>query len=29
VLDPLGKIIYATTGKFTEDKLEEIESKIE
>jgi hypothetical protein len=29
VLDPQGKIIYATSGKYTEDKLEEIESKIE
>ena len=29
VLDPLGKIIYATSGKYTDDKLEEIESKIE
>jgi hypothetical protein len=29
VLDKEGKIIYATTGKFTDEKLEEIESKIE
>jgi ATP10 protein len=29
VLDPQGKIIYATSGKYTEEKLEEIESKIE
>jgi hypothetical protein len=29
VLDPKGKIIYATSGKYTEEKLEEIESKIE
>jgi hypothetical protein len=29
VLDAEGKIIYATSGKYTEEKLEEIESKIE
>ena len=29
VLDTTGKIIYATSGKFTDEKLEEIESKIE
>ena len=29
VLDKTGKIVYATSGKFTEDKLDEIESAIE
>jgi hypothetical protein len=29
VLDPQGKIVYATSGKYTDEKLEEIESKIE
>lgn len=29
VLDAEGKIIYATSGKFSDEKLEEIESKIE
>jgi ATP10 protein len=29
VLDPEGKIVFATSGKYTEDKLDEIESKIE
>lgn len=29
VLDADGKIVYATSGKFTDQKLEEIESKIE
>ena len=29
VLDPEGKIVFATSGKFTEDKMDEIESKIE
>ena len=29
VLDKEGKIIYATSGKFSEEKMEEIESKIE
>jgi hypothetical protein len=29
VLDQQGKIIYATSGKFSDEKLEEIESKIE
>ena len=29
VLDPEGKIVFATSGKFTEAKLDEIESKIE
>jgi hypothetical protein len=29
VLDPEGKIVYATSGKYTEAKLEEIEAKIE
>ena len=29
VLDPEGKIVFATSGKYTDDKLEEIESKIE
>ena len=29
VLDATGKIVYATSGKFTEDKLDEIEGAIE
>ena len=29
VLDPQGKIVYATSGKFTEDKMTAIEEKIE
>jgi len=29
VLDPEGKIIYATSGKYTDDKMDEIESVIE
>lgn len=29
VLDPEGKIVYATSGRFTEDKLDEIEDSIE
>ncbi len=29
VLDPEGNIVFATSGKFTEAKMEEIESKIE
>lgn len=29
VLDPEGKIVYATSGRFTEDKLDEIEESIE
>jgi len=29
VLDPTGKIIHATIGKYTEDKMDEIESVIE
>jgi hypothetical protein len=29
VLDPSGKIVYATSGKYTDDKMEEVESKIE
>jgi hypothetical protein len=29
VLDPQGKIVYATSGKYSDEKLEEIESKIE
>jgi hypothetical protein len=29
VLDPQGKIVFATSGKFSDEKLEEIESKIE
>ena len=29
VLDPEGKIVFATSGKYTEEKMDEIESKIE
>jgi hypothetical protein len=29
VLDPTGKIVHATIGKYTEDKMDEIESVIE
>lgn len=29
VLDPAGKIIYATSGKYSADKMDEIESRIE
>jgi hypothetical protein len=29
VLDPSGKIVYATSGKYTDDKMEEVEAKIE
>jgi len=29
VLDPTGKIVYATMGKYTEDKMDEIESVME
>lgn len=29
VLDPEGKIVYATSGRFTEDKLDEVEDSIE
>lgn len=29
VLDPQGKIVYATSGKYSEDKMEAIEEKIE
>lgn len=29
VLDPEGKIVYATSGKYTEEKLDEVEEKIE
>ena len=29
VLNPEGKIVYATSGKFTEDKMDEIEENIE
>jgi hypothetical protein len=29
VLDPTGKIVHATTGKYTEDKMDEIESVME
>jgi flagellar basal body rod protein FlgG len=29
VLDPDGKIVYATSGKYTEEKMEEVEEKIE
>jgi hypothetical protein len=29
VLDPTGKIVYATLGKYTEDKMDEIEGVIE
>jgi len=29
VLDAEGKIVYATSGRFTEDKLDEIEESIE
>jgi hypothetical protein len=28
-LDAEGKIVYATSGRFTEDKLDEIEESIE
>jgi hypothetical protein len=29
VLDPEGKIVFATSGKYTEDKMQEVEEKIE
>mgnify|MGYP003577917214 CR=1 FL=1 len=29
VLDPQGKIVYATSGKYADEKMEEIEAKIE
>lgn len=29
VLDPQGKIVYATSGKYTEDKMDEVEEHIE
>jgi hypothetical protein len=29
VLDPNGKIVYATSGKYTEEKMDEVEEKIE
>lgn len=29
VLDPKGKIVYATSGKYTDEKMEEIEAKLE
>jgi hypothetical protein len=29
VLDPEGKIVYATSGKYTEEKMDEVEEKIE
>lgn len=29
VLDPQGKIVYATSGKYSESKMEEIEAKLE
>ncbi|MFZ5970076.1 MAG: TlpA family protein disulfide reductase [Bacteroidota bacterium] len=29
VLDPNGKIVYATSGRYTEDKLDEVEAAIE
>jgi ATP10 protein len=29
VLDPMGKIVYATSGKYTEDKMDEVEAVIE
>jgi hypothetical protein len=29
ILDPKGKIVYATSGKYTEDKMDEVEEKIE
>jgi hypothetical protein len=29
VLDPEGKIVYATSGKYTEQKMDEVEEKIE
>jgi hypothetical protein len=29
VLDPAGKIVHATSGKYTEEKMDEVEAKIE
>jgi hypothetical protein len=29
VLDPKGKIVYATSGKYSDDKMDEVEEKIE
>ena len=29
VLDPQGKIVYATSGKYSQDKMDEVEEKIE
>jgi len=29
VLDPAGKIVYATSGKYTSEKMEELEAVIE
>jgi hypothetical protein len=29
VLDPKGKIVYATSGKYTDEKMDEVEAKIE
>ena len=29
VLDPEGKIVFATSGKYTEDKMDEVEENIE